>query len=181
MAMAIELGQGPKVLDVFLEPTCPHCTRAFHKLKPLLEAAGADRLTIRVFMHSQPWHLFSPVICRAILAAASKDGTQAAWDVMTAVFDNREAFIATDHATGENMNASQVDMLARMRDLSGVDVAGVFESKEVMTTFKWHTKFARQNGIHVSPTFMVDGLINDGMGSRDEIEKWLADIGLAET
>lgn len=179
MSMAIELGQGPRVLDVFLEPTCPHCGRAFHKLKPLLEAAGADRLTIRVFMHSQPWHLFSPVICRAILAAAATEGgTQAAWDVMTAVFDNREAFIATDHATGENMHATQADILARIKDLSGVDVSGTFESRDRTATFKWHTKFARQNGIHVSPTFMVDGLVNDGMGSRDEIAKWLADIGL---
>jgi hypothetical protein len=24
---------------------------------------------------------------------------------------------------------------------------------------KWHCKYARQNGIHVSPTFMIDGLV----------------------
>ena len=40
-------------------------------------------------------------------------------------------------------------------------------------------RFSRQNGIHVSPTFMVDGLVNERMGSRDEIGKWVAEIGLA--
>jgi protein-disulfide isomerase len=53
----IELGHGKTELEVFLEPTCPFSKRTFEKFEPLLEAAGADRLSIRVRFLSQPWHL----------------------------------------------------------------------------------------------------------------------------
>ncbi len=39
---------------------------------------------------------------------------------------------------------------------------------------KWHAKYARQNGIHVSPTFMIDGLVQPDMGSRDPVADWAA-------
>jgi len=48
-------GHGPKVFEVFLEPTCPNSARAFGKLMPLLERAGEDELTIRITLQSQPW------------------------------------------------------------------------------------------------------------------------------
>ena len=39
---------------------------------------------------------------------------------------------------------------------------------------KWHCKYARQNGIHVSPTFMIDGLIQADMSSGDPIADWVS-------
>ncbi|CDZ73448.1 Hypothetical protein NGAL_HAMBI2610_50800 [Neorhizobium galegae bv. orientalis] len=44
----LEWGHGPRILDVFLEPTCPFCTLAFGKLKPLLDQAGEDRIEMFV-------------------------------------------------------------------------------------------------------------------------------------
>ena len=41
---------------------------------------------------------------------------------------------------------------------------------------KWHCKYARQNGIHVSPTFMIDGLIQPDMGSGDPVSAWVAKL-----
>jgi hypothetical protein len=60
-------GHGPKTLEIFLEPTCPFSARAFGKLDELLERAGPKQLTIKVRLVSQPWHLYSPVVTRAIL------------------------------------------------------------------------------------------------------------------
>jgi hypothetical protein len=37
---------------------------------------------------------------------------------------------------------------------------------------KWHCKYARQNGVHVSPTFMVNGLVQADLGSGDEVGVW---------
>ena len=177
---ALTWGHGPTTLDVFLEPTCGHCGRAFGKLPALLEAAGEDQLTVRIFLQSQPWHLFSPVICRAILAAAATDGGKgAAWDIFEKVFAHREDFIATEHCKGANMQVSPVEILSRIKALTGVDLTEQFELKAVTNEMKRHAKIARQNGVHGSPTFIVNGLINDGMGSRDEIGKWLVDLGLA--
>ena len=39
---------------------------------------------------------------------------------------------------------------------------------------KWHCKYARQNGIHVSPTFMIDGLVKADMSSGDPVVDWVS-------
>ena len=37
-------------------------------------------------------------------------------------------------------------------------------------------QYARQNGVHVSPTFMIDGLIQPDMGSGDPVSAWVAKL-----
>ena len=39
---------------------------------------------------------------------------------------------------------------------------------------KWHTKYARQNGIHVSPSFMIDGLVQPDLSSGDKVSDWVS-------
>ena len=79
-------GHGPRVFEVFLEPTCPFSIRAFGKLEDLLDKAGEDRITVKVRLQSQPWHMYSGVIVRCILAASTLEGGKtAAKSVMAAV------------------------------------------------------------------------------------------------
>ncbi|GAB6967633.1 thioredoxin domain-containing protein [Komagataeibacter kakiaceti JCM 25156] len=169
----LEWGHGPKVLDVFVEPTCPFSVRAFNKLRDLLATVGADRLTIRVRLHSQPWHMFSGVIVRCILAAATLEGgRETARAVMAAIGAHREEFEFTDHCSGPNMDATPNDIIRRIEKYSGVALAEAFAVPELQKAIKWQCKYARQNGIHVSPTFMVDGLIDPAMSSGDTVEAW---------
>ena len=70
----LEWGRGPRVFEVFLEPTCPHSVRAFGKLDDLLGQAGEDRITVKLRLQSQPWHMYSGVITRCILAASTLEG-----------------------------------------------------------------------------------------------------------
>jgi hypothetical protein len=37
-------GHGPRIFEVFLEPTCPFSVKAFGKLDDLLDQAGEDAL-----------------------------------------------------------------------------------------------------------------------------------------
>ncbi|MCE2576061.1 thioredoxin [Komagataeibacter sp. FNDCR2] len=169
----LEWGHGPKVLDVFVEPTCPFSVRAFNKLGDLLTTVGADRLTIRVRLHSQPWHMFSGVIVRCILAAATLEGgRESARAVMAAIGAHREEFEFTDHCAGPNMDATPNDIIRRIEKYSGIALAAAFAVPELQKAIKWQCKYARQNGIHVSPTFMVDGLIDPAMSSGDTVEAW---------
>jgi hypothetical protein len=39
-------GHGPRLFEMFLEPTCPFSVRAFGKLDDLLKQAGDDRITV---------------------------------------------------------------------------------------------------------------------------------------
>jgi hypothetical protein len=172
-AQALEWGHGPRIFEVFLEPTCPFSVKAFNKLNAFLERAGEDNVTVKIRLQSQPWHLFSGVIVRCILAASTlADGKAAARKVMQAVADHREEFEFTDHCSGPNMQATPEEIIARIERYSGVQVALAFAHPELQNAIKWHCKYARQNGIHVSPTFMVNGLVQADLGSGDDVEVW---------
>jgi hypothetical protein len=45
-------GHGPRVFEVFLEPTCPFSVKAFGKLDDLLAQAGEDRITVKLRLQS---------------------------------------------------------------------------------------------------------------------------------
>lgn len=175
MADPLIWGIGPQRFEVFLEPTCPFSGRAFGKLWDFLDHAGPERVSICIRLHSQPWHLFSGVITRAILAASTlPEGREAARRVMQAVYAKREDFEFENHATGPNRDATPNDVLSRIEALSGVNLVTRFDTPDLDRALKWHCRYARQNGIHVSPTFMVNGLVAPTLGSGDLIESWAA-------
>ena len=167
-------GHGPRVFEVFLEPTCPFSVKAFGKLDALLAQAGEARITIKIRLQSQPWHMYSGVIMRCILAASTlKSGKEAAKAVMAAVAAHREEFEFDRHCSGSNLDATPNDIIARVEGYSGVKLADAFATPDLDREMKWHCKYARQNGIHVSPTFMVNGLVQPDMSSGDTVSDWV--------
>ena len=123
-AAELEWGHGPRVFEMFLEPTCPFSNKAFGKIKELLSAAGEDKITVKVRLQSQPWHLYSGVIVRAILAASTLDnGRDAAWRVMEAVAAHRDEFEFDKHCTGANRTATPNDIIERLERYSGVKLS----------------------------------------------------------
>lgn len=167
-------GKGPRIFEVFLEPTCPYSVKAFNKLDALLAQAGEDRITIKIRLQSQPWHLYSGVIVRCVIAASTLEGGKAAAKkVLAAVGEHREEFEFTRHAGGPNMDATPNDIITRIEIYSGIAVKEAFAISDLDKEIKWHCKYARQNGIHVSPTFMIDGLVQADMSSGDEVESWV--------
>jgi hypothetical protein len=166
-------GHGPRVFEAFLEPTCPFSVRAFGRLDDLLGLAGEDRITIKLRLQSQPWHMYSGVIVRCILAASTLAGGKAtAKSVMAAVAAHREEFEFERHCRGPNMDATPSDIIARIEGYSGVKLAEAFAIPDLDREVKWHCRYARQNGIHVSPTFMIDGLVQVDMSSGDTVAAW---------
>lgn len=110
---------------------------------------------------------------RCILAASTlPEGREAALKVMQAVADHREEFEFTDHCSGPNMDATPQQIIDRIERYSGVQLAQAFAHPALQNDIKWHSKYARQNGIHVSPTFMVNGLVQADLGSGDDISVW---------
>jgi glutaredoxin len=166
-------GHGPRVFEVFLEPTCPYSKRALGKLDALLAEAGEDRITVKIRLHSQPWHLYSGVVVRCILAASTlPDGKEAAKKVMQAVAAHREEFEFEKHHAGANRDATPNDIIRRIEGYSGLKLMDAFSIPDLDREMKWHAKYARQNGVHTSPSFMIDGIVQPDMGSGDEVSKW---------
>jgi len=67
-------------------------------------------------------------------------------------------------------------IIKRIFDLSGCDVSNAFQNKNLQNQIKWHAKYARQNGVHVSPTFMISGVVAPKMSSGDDVKKWVSEI-----
>src|SRR3984957_753896 len=118
-------GHGPRIFEVFLEPTCPYSVKAFGKLDDLLDQAGEDHITVKIRLQSQPWHMYSGII-------------------------------------------------VRIESYSGVKLEEAFAIPDLDREIKWHCRYARQNGIHVSPTFMIDGLVQADMSSGDTVSDWVS-------
>src|SRR5215468_81249 len=116
-------GRGPRVFEVFLEPTCPFSVRAFGKLDDLLAQTGEDRITVKIRLQSQSWHMYSGVITRCIIAASTLDGgKEAAKAVMAAVGAHREEFEFDRHCRGPNMDATPNDIIKRIERYSNVSL-----------------------------------------------------------
>ena len=172
-AAELEWGRGPRVFEMFLEPTCPYSVKAFGKIKELLAAAGEDKITVKVRLQSQPWHLYSGVIVRAILAASTLDnGRDAAWRVMEAVAAHREEFEFDRHCTGPNRTPRQTISSRGSSDTAASRWPRHSTFPNLDKAIKWHCRYARQNGVHVSPTFMIDGLVQPDLSSGDAVSVW---------
>nr|MBA2813967.1 Thioredoxin [Candidatus Pantoea persica] len=93
---------------------------------------------------------------RYILAASTLPaGKAAAKAVLKPVADHREEF--EDHCHGDNMQTTPAQIIGRLQRYSGIDATTPFDRADLQNLIKWHCKYARQNGIHVFPTFMIDG------------------------
>jgi hypothetical protein len=117
--------------------------------------------------------MYSGVIVRCILAASTLEGgKETAKAVMAAVAAHREEFEFERHCRGPNLDATPHDIIRRIEGYSGVELAEAFAIPDLDREVKWHCKYARQNGIHVSPTFMIDGLVQAGISSGDAVADW---------
>jgi hypothetical protein len=86
---------------------------------------------------------------------------------MAAVAAHREEFEFDRHCRGPNLDVTPNDIFSRIERYSSVKLADAFAIPDLDREIKWHCKCARQNGIHVSPTFMIDGLVQGRVtGSR---------------
>lgn len=170
-------GHGPSVLEVFLEPTCPYSVRTFNKLDQLLAESGEDRITLKIRMQSQPWHLFSGVVVRCVFAAATlPEGKAAAKAVLAAVAQHREEFEFDHHATGPNRDATPNDIVRRIEGYTNLKLMDAFSITGLDKAMKWDSRYARQNGIHFSPTFMVNGIVQPDMSSGDAVSDWISKL-----
>lgn len=171
---ALAWGHGPRLFEVFLEPTCPYSARTFGKLDQVLADAGEGRITLKIRLHSQPWHMFSGVVTRCVFAASTLSrGKQSAKAVLAAVAAHREEFEFDRHATGPNRDATPNDIIRRIEGYTGLALMDAFDRPDLDKAVRWQCRYARQNGIHVSPSFMIDGIVQADLSSGDAVAEWV--------
>ena len=109
-----------------------------------------------------------------LAASTLGEGKEAARKVLAAVAAHRDQFEPADHCSGPLLDLSPADVLARVEGYSGLKLAEAYALPTLDQEVKRHTKYARQNGIHVSPTFMIDGLVQGDMSSGDAVSAWVS-------
>ena len=79
---------------------------------------------------------------------------------------------------GRTWTARRHQIIAQISELVGTDLSEAFRYPTVGAALRWHTRYARQNGVHVSPTFLVNRIVNTNMSSGQAIEDWAKELGL---
>lgn len=100
--------------------------------------------------------------------------------VMSAAATHREEFEFDRHCGGPNLNATPKDIITRLEGYSGIQLREAFALTDLDREMKWHSKYARQNCIHVSPTLMIDGLVQANMSSGDAASDWASRLLIDE-
>ncbi|KAJ1814758.1 hypothetical protein LPJ75_002632 [Coemansia sp. RSA 2598] len=184
------LSGGPHTLEIFLDYTCPFSAKIWRALQSqVLPWLETQPVTV-IFRHQvQPWHPNSTLLHEAALAV-EKINPSAFALYSTALFDKQKQFF--DETTANQSRTEMYKQLALLATsvnavndsvavLQMLDVQPVATADEarnagnaVTSDLKYHIKLARAQGIHVSPTVVLDGIRDDGVSSSWGLEQWQA-------
>lgn len=177
----------PHTLDIFLDYVCPFSAKISlaidSVLKPLVDVGGLYYGKVKVIMRLQvqPWHATSTYTNEAGLAVV-RAAPEKFWAFSLALFKQQTEFF---DGPASNMTALQIrEKLASIaaQVITEEQVAVFKDLLKVKPTpnggigvtddLKYTIKFARQNGVHVSPTALWDGLIANQVSSSWGEKEW---------
>lgn len=178
----------PHTLDIFLDYVCPFSAKMAFTIdkvvKPLISAGGKYDGKIRAIirLQVQPWHIASTLTHESALAV-TRISPESFWPFSIELFKNQSHFFDIPIA---NLTVTQIreklvdlalpivgsdkkDVLIDLLTFKGSPNGGI----AVTDDLKYTVKFARQNGIHVSPTVLWDGLVVNEISSSWGEQEWL--------
>ncbi|KAF9450180.1 hypothetical protein P691DRAFT_726606 [Macrolepiota fuliginosa MF-IS2] len=177
----------PHTLEVFLDYVCPFSgkfSRAIdNHIRPLITHGGKYDGKVKVIfrLQVQPWHSASTLTHEAGLAVL-RVSPENFWPFSCQLFDNQEDYydIPTLDLTPRQIRAKLADLAAKVIPPKAVEhFQDILTPKghlnggvAVTDDLKYNIKFARQNGIHVSPTALWDGLVANEVSSSWGEKEW---------
>ncbi|PNS20200.1 hypothetical protein CAC42_5650 [Sphaceloma murrayae] len=185
-------GLSPKAvhtLELYLDYVCPFSKKMFNtvytSVVPLVEKKYNGRVQLIFRQQVQPWHPSSTLVHEAGVAVLQTNPDKF-WDFSKALFDKQTEYFDVN-VVNETRNQTY-KRLAKLAGGVGVDEDKVYKQLEISdkpgedgslnsgnaTTndLKLLIKAARLVGIHVSPTVVFNGLIENGISSSFTAEQW---------
>ena len=133
----------PVTLVEYGEFECPHCGRAYHAIKDLLEEAGDVRFVFRHFARDDV-HPFSERSAQAAEAAGAQGRF---WEMHDTLFDSQHQLEHNDLELHAERLGLDLDRFRReMRD------------QLYMPTVRAHLASGLASGVTETPTFFIDGV-----------------------
>jgi len=172
-------------LEVFLDYACPFSARMANKLntfvRDIIDSRYPGKVKVIFRPHVQSWHVGSVITHEAGLAAL-RASPENYWPFSLALFKRQEEYFdiptqdLTPRQIRENLAklASEVlppDAVEKFKELlvfKGTPNGG----NAVTDDLKYTIKFSRQNGIHVSPSTLWDGLFQSQISSGWDEKEW---------
>ncbi|KAI0254808.1 hypothetical protein BJV78DRAFT_1183041 [Lactifluus subvellereus] len=177
----------PHTLDIFLDYVCPFSQKLSVAIdtivKPLVERKGKYEGKIKIIFRNQvqPWHGSSTFTHEAGLAVA-RVTPEKFWPFSLQLLQRQEEYY--DIPTSALTPVQIRDKLASLYAETGVSNDKVEAFRELLKLkstpnggvsvtddLKYTIKFSRQNGVHVSPSVLWDGILaNEISSSWGEVE-----------
>lgn len=188
---------GKHVIEIFYDFVCPYCKKMFQTLEPVIEKLESTNQFNFVFRHQlQPWHPSSIACAEVALAVAeSLEGEpedlirKSFWEYSRVLFAESRSFYDeavyndTRYQTWENLvelvDQCKVGKYDKNKILSLLEIPVVPGAKpanagnKITNLIKSVSKYGRDHKVHVSPTVVVDGVVQDDIESSFTAEQWL--------
>ncbi|KAG6373862.1 hypothetical protein JVT61DRAFT_6014 [Boletus reticuloceps] len=172
----------PHTLDVFRDAKLSRTVDTV--LKPRFDKGGKyyGKVKLIVRLQVQPWHASSTLTHEAGLAVV-RASPEHYWAFSRKLFDEQENFYDIPSSTltplqireklagiAESViqDKGRVEEFRELLRLKGSPNGGV----AVTDDLKYTIKFSRQNGVHVSPTALWDGVVASEISSSWGEEEW---------
>lgn len=171
------------VVDLFLDFVCPYCDRLWSTVVVNNDLPNKYKSHVEfIFRHQiQPWHIQSSVV-HAVIMVVAREQPSRLFDAITAIF-KRQRELFDEHMEDK----SQIEMYEKVlsilneetqiqldRNLFRINQTESNAGNAMTADLKYHIKYARKHGVHMSPTVFVDGLEEPAIDSKWTVEQWTA-------
>jgi len=172
--VGIVLGKrdAPIYLEVFLDLTCPNSKKAYPVIKEI-QKTFPEKVQVVVHPWIQPWCPQSYILFTAAIGAKLLGGIEKFWAMTDLLYQHSDEFAEEKlkTVTPQQLCEKLADCAASL-GLDKTKFLEIVKSEEVKRHIKWSTHYGRQNGIHYSPTFMLNGLKMREDEYTWDINKW---------
>ncbi|CAZ84468.1 unnamed protein product [Tuber melanosporum] len=175
-------------LEIYLDYVCPFSAKLFKRVyndvKPIIDSKFPNKVQIIFRQQVQPWHPSSTLTHEAALAV-ERVHPGSFWKYSAAIFENQVDFFdvnvvnETRNATYKRLSALAAPLgvdeqqVYRLLAVADKPVNGAYNSgNQVTNDLKLHVKAARLVGVHVSPTVIFDGIMDNSISSGWDVDQW---------
>ncbi|KAF8865293.1 hypothetical protein BDZ45DRAFT_684335 [Acephala macrosclerotiorum] len=176
-------------LELYLDYVCPFSAKMFNTVYtsvfPLIQKKYASKVQILFRQQIQPWHPSSTLVHEAGVAVLKLQPNKF-WDFSKALFDDAKSFYDVN-IVNETRNQSYA-RLAKIGAKVGLDAKQMYNllyisdkpapdgslntGNKVTNDLKVLVKMNRMQGIHVTPTVVFDGVVENNISSSFSGEQW---------
>ncbi|KUJ24349.1 uncharacterized protein LY89DRAFT_663097 [Mollisia scopiformis] len=176
-------------LELYLDYVCPFSAKMFNTVYtsvfPLIEKKYASKVQILFRQQIQPWHPSSTLVHEAGVAVLKLQPSKF-WDFSKALFDEAKSFYDVN-VVNETRNKSY-ERLAKIGAKVGLNEKEMYDllyisdkpdkdgslntGNQVTNDLKVLVKMNRMQGVHVTPTVVFNGVVENNISSSFSGEQW---------